>query len=48
MKEETPNYLTNLVSKCETNTRTRNSSIPTFNSGTDCIKYSFFPSTLNG
>ena len=28
MKEEAPNYLTNLVPKCETNTRTRNDSIP--------------------
>ena len=30
MKGETPNYLINLVPKCETNTRTRNNSIPTF------------------
>ena len=31
MKEEAPNYLINFVPKCETNTRTRNSSILTFN-----------------
>ena len=31
MKEEAPNYLTNLVPKCKTNFRTRNNSIPTFN-----------------
>ena len=42
MKEEAPNYLINLVPKCETNTRTRNNSIPTFNCRTKCFKYSFF------
>ena len=47
MKEEAPNYLTNLVSKCETNTRTRSNSIPTFNCRTNYFKYSFFPSALN-
>ena len=47
MKEEAPNHLTNLVPKCETNIRTRNNSIPTFNCQTNCFKYSFFPSTLN-
>ena len=47
MKEEAPNYLTNLVPKCETNTRTRNNSIPSFNCPTNCFKYSFFPSNLN-
>ena len=31
MKEEAPNYLINLVPKCETSIRTRNNSIPTFN-----------------
>ena len=41
MKEEAPNYLINLVSKCETNIRTRNNSIPTFNCRTSCFKYSF-------
>ena len=47
MKEEAPNYLINFVPKCETNTRTRNNSIPTFNCPTNCFKYSFFPSILN-
>ena len=47
MKEEAPNYLMNLVPKCETNTRTRNSSIPTLNCRANCFKYFFFPSTLN-
>ena len=31
MKEEARNYLINSVPKCETNTRTTNNSIPTFN-----------------
>ena len=31
MKEEAPNYLINLVPKCETSIRIRNNSIPTFN-----------------
>ena len=47
MKEEAPNYLINFVPKCETNTRTRNNGIPTFNCQTNCFKYSFFPFTLN-
>ena len=42
MKEEVPNYLINLAPKSETNTRTRNNSIPTFNWRTNCLKYSFF------
>ena len=47
IKEGAPNYLINLVPKCETNIRPRNNSIPTFNWRTDCFKYSFLPSTLN-
>ena len=39
MKEEAPNYLINLVPKCEKNTRTRNSSISSFNFQTNCFKY---------
>ena len=31
MKEEAPNYLINFAPKCETNSRRRNNSIPTFN-----------------
>ena len=42
MKEKALNYLINSVPKCETNTRTRNNSIPTFNYRTNCFKYSFF------
>ena len=42
MKEEVPNYLINLAPKSETNARTRNNSIPTFNWRTNCLKYSFF------
>ena len=45
MIEKTPNYLINLVQKCEPTIRTRNNSIPTFNCRTDCFKC-FFPSTL--
>ena len=47
LKEEAPNYLTNLAPKCETNYRTRNNSIRTFNCRTNCFKYSIFPSNLN-
>ena len=47
MKKEAPIFLINLVPKCETNIRTRNNSIPTFNCRKDCFKYSFFLSTLN-
>ena len=47
MKEKAPNYLINLVPKCEPTIRTRNNSIPTFNCRTDCFKCSFFPSALN-
>ena len=42
MKEEVSNYLIISVPKCETNIRTRNNSIPTFNCRTDCFKYCFF------
>ena len=44
MIKKASSYLINLFAKCETNTRIRNNSIPTFNC---CFKYSFFPSTLN-
>ena len=46
MKEEAPNYLINLIPKCNRNIRTRNSHILIFHCRTDCFKYSFFPSTL--
>ena len=47
MNEEAPKYLIDFVPKCEANTRTRDNSIPTFNCRTNCLKYSFYPSTLN-
>ena len=46
MKEEAPNYLMNLIPKCNLTIRTRNSHIPIFRCRADCFKYSFFPSTL--
>ena len=46
MKEEAPNYLINLIPKCNQTIRTRNSHIPIFQCRTDCFRYSFFPSTL--
>ena len=48
MTEKAPNYLINLIPKCDTTISTRNNSIPpTFHCRTDWFKYSFFPSTLN-
>ena len=47
MKTEAPNYLINLIPKCEQTIRTRNNHIPNSHCRTDCFKYSFFPSTLN-
>ena len=46
MNEKAPNYLMNLIPKCNQNMRTRNSHKPIIHSRTDCFKYSFFPSTL--
>ena len=46
MKEEAPNYLINLIPKCNQTTRTSNSHTPIFHCRTDCFKCSFFPSTL--
>ena len=46
MKKEAPNYLINLTPKCEAAIRTRNNNFPTYSCQTDCLKYSFFPSTL--
>ena len=43
MKEEAPNYLINVAPKSE-----KNSGVYTLNCRTDCLKYSFFPSTLIG
>ena len=47
IKNEAPNYLINLIPKCEQTIRTRNNHIPSYHCRTDCFKYSFFPSTLN-
>ena len=47
MKKEAPNYLINLIPKCEQIIRTRNNHIPSYNCRIDCFKHSFFPSTLN-
>ena len=48
MAEKAPNYLVNLIPKCDPTIKTRNKSTPTFHCRTDCFKYSsFFPSTLN-
>ena len=41
MKEEALNYLINLVPKCETNTRTRDNTIPTFNCRKNCFLFFF-------
>ena len=47
MKKEAPNYLINLIPKCEAAIRTIKNNFPSYNCRTDCFKYSFFPSTLN-
>ena len=46
MKKKAPNYLINLIPKCEAAIRKRNNNFPTYSYRTDCFKYSFFPSTL--
>ena len=46
IKKEDPNYLINLIPKCEPAIRTRNNNFPAYNCRTDCFKYSFFPYTL--
>ena len=47
MNRQAPNYLINLIPKCQQFFRTRNSQIPAFHCRTDNFKYSFLPSTLN-
>ena len=47
MNEHAPNYLINLIPKCEKTIRTRNSDIPPYHCRTDCFKFSFFPATLS-
>ena len=46
MKEEAPNYLINLIPKCEQTIRTRNNPIPVYHCLMKNFKHSFFPSTL--
>ena len=46
MEKEAPNYLINLIPKCEPAITTRNNKVPTSNCRTDYFKYSFFPFTL--
>ena len=46
MKEEAPNYLINLIPKCEQTIRTRNNCIPVYHCRMESFKHSFFTSTL--
>ena len=47
MRNEAPDYLINLIPKCEHKIKTRNCQIPTYHCRTVCFKYSFFPSALS-
>ena len=47
MNREAPNYLINLIPRCEQTILTINNHIPIYHCRTDCFKYSFFPSTLS-
>ena len=47
MKNKAPNYLISLILKCKETFNTRNKHLTTYNCRTDCLKYSFFPFTLN-
>ena len=47
MAEKAPNYLINIMPKCDSTIKTTNNSISIFYCRTDCFKYSFFPSILN-
>ena len=42
IKKEAPNYLIDLIPKCDQTIRTRSNHTPTYNCRTDCYKYSFF------
>ena len=37
MKKEAPNYLINLILKCEQTIRTKNNHVPSYHSRTDCF-----------
>ena len=41
MKEEPPNYLINLIPKCEQTVRTRNNRVPVYYCRTASFKHSF-------
>ena len=47
MRNEAPNYLINLIRKCEHKIKTRNSHKPLYHCRTECFKSSFFPSALS-
>ena len=47
VKEETPNYLINLIPKFQQTIRTRIKRMPTFHCRTDCFNNSFSLSTVN-
>ena len=47
MNEHAPNYLINLIPKCEKTIRTRNNHVPTYHCRADCFKFSFFLATLS-
>ena len=46
MKAEAPNYLINLIPKCEQTIETGNNRIPVYHCRTESFMHSFFPSTL--
>ena len=47
MNDKAPYYLKNIIPKCHQSTRLRNNPLPTFHCCTECLKNSFFPSTMN-
>ena len=47
MRNEAPNYLINLIPKCEHTIKTRNSHKPSYHCQTECFKNYFFPSALS-
>ena len=46
MNNEAPNYFLNLIPKSQKTIATRNNHIPNYHCQINCLKYSFFPSTL--
>ena len=48
MKEEAPNYLINLIPKCEQTFRTQNNRIPVYHCRKKSFKDSFFSLHLKG